>query len=218
MVNNISCHSAGCTQPVIGQCSGYKGRCGRFACSEHYDSKQALCSVCYVRLSDDVEKALREIALEAIKNDYEQTALAFYKQHRSGLINFIAGYLIWCGLVGLFILAGILIGIALNLQGNGLAFLVAGTSTIPPTVILIFLVRKSSTKKNTQLRSIETTHPNFKQFYYKWVAEYEKQKNAKMRSAVIDGLIVATAVGIGVSETIRQQREDEIVRKLRNSL
>lgn len=35
MALNIACAVNGCTDPVIGQCSGYQGSCGRFYCAQH---------------------------------------------------------------------------------------------------------------------------------------------------------------------------------------
>jgi len=65
MYPNIACSVSGCTNPVIGQCPGYKGSCGRYYCATH--SADRLCADCARRKMED------EIAQRTYE-DYLQTA------------------------------------------------------------------------------------------------------------------------------------------------
>ena len=64
MACNIACHIFGCSDPVIGQCKGYKDECGRYFCQTH--SPENLCLHCY----DEMWKA----ALEVIRYARPQTS------------------------------------------------------------------------------------------------------------------------------------------------
>jgi hypothetical protein len=63
MAGNLACHIFGCSDPVVGQCKGYKDACGRYFCKAH--SPENLCLHCY----DEMWKA----ALEVIRYARPQT-------------------------------------------------------------------------------------------------------------------------------------------------
>jgi hypothetical protein len=63
MAGKIACHIFGCSDPVVGQCKGYKDECGRYFCRAH--SPENLCLPCY----DEMWKA----ALEVIRYARPQT-------------------------------------------------------------------------------------------------------------------------------------------------
>ena len=42
--SGIACFTSGCHEPVVGQCAGYNGGCGRFYCSMHSEGR--LCVEC----------------------------------------------------------------------------------------------------------------------------------------------------------------------------
>lgn len=44
MNGNVSCSEHGCNEPVIGQCVGFDGPCGRFYCERHSNGR--LCITC----------------------------------------------------------------------------------------------------------------------------------------------------------------------------
>lgn len=72
MTAGVACFTRGCTQPVIGQCQGYKGSCGQFYCAEHSTAK--LCTDCAEkRLQEEAEQA-QEAELDKIVSDYLQLA------------------------------------------------------------------------------------------------------------------------------------------------
>lgn len=48
---NIQCSVSGCNNPVIGQCTGYKGDCGKFYCAQH--SSDGLCAECVAQKAHD---------------------------------------------------------------------------------------------------------------------------------------------------------------------
>ena len=112
----VACHYPGCTQPVIGQCSGYKDSCLRYYCAKH--SVEAYCSVCVNKLSHDaaVEAVYRDYLNEAKKVDKASLGLGgqwffllglpimsggiFYEQ--AGIIAPIIGLALAIGLVWMF--------------------------------------------------------------------------------------------------------------------
>ena len=61
MTANIGCFVSGCTNPVVGQCPGYKKGCGRFYCAEH--NFEGLCIECANEKRED-----------EVLEDYAQTA------------------------------------------------------------------------------------------------------------------------------------------------
>ena len=65
MPGNIGCFNEGCSNPVVGQCSGHRDSCGQFYCHEH--SFEKLCSDCG-----------REKKLELTYEDYVRTAQGIY--------------------------------------------------------------------------------------------------------------------------------------------
>src|SRR5438045_688561 len=67
----MACSVAGCKEPVIGQCAGYKESCGRFYCAEHSAGK--LCAECAERLAKDE-------AAQRLYDDYLQTAKELRKR------------------------------------------------------------------------------------------------------------------------------------------
>ncbi len=68
---NISCSSPGCTNPVIGQCIGYKGSCGRYYCAPH--TSERLCADCAKqKLQDEIAaKTYRDYLKVSEQVDYE---------------------------------------------------------------------------------------------------------------------------------------------------
>jgi hypothetical protein len=81
---NTACYVSGCTNHVIGQCTGYPKSCGRFYCREHSSEQQShlqrsienkrvnvdtLCSECAKRKLTDTgyEKLLEDLNLERFK-------------------------------------------------------------------------------------------------------------------------------------------------------
>ncbi len=55
MNGNFSCSESGCSEPIVGQCMGYKAPCGRFYCAKH--SKGRLCTSCAAaEVQDELEQ------------------------------------------------------------------------------------------------------------------------------------------------------------------
>ena len=68
---NIGCSSPGCTNPVIGQCVGYKGSCGRYYCATH--TSERLCPDCArQKLQDELAtKTYKDYLQVSEQVDYE---------------------------------------------------------------------------------------------------------------------------------------------------
>ena len=75
---SVSCAVPGCASPVIGQCTGYKGTCGRYYCTDH--STGTLCADCAGRKAEDERT-------ERVTSDYLQTIKALQREGRSAAFN-----------------------------------------------------------------------------------------------------------------------------------
>lgn len=69
--SGISCATEGCKYPVIGQCTGYEGKCLRYYCKEH--SQGTLCNEC------SKKKNTEELIIK-ISNNYGALAEGLQKE------------------------------------------------------------------------------------------------------------------------------------------
>jgi hypothetical protein len=60
----VACADPGCTNSVIGQCTGYGGPCGRFYCASH--STGTFCQACAERKAEDDRKKAEAAAALAV--------------------------------------------------------------------------------------------------------------------------------------------------------
>ena len=205
---NISCAIAGCTNPVIGQCSGYESNCGKFYCSHHSDG--SLCSDCGNR------KAVHEKSL-AIQQDYLRTLDVIQEkasqQSWSDSMKVIGATIIVCSVI-LFLLTS-LSGGWRNLDTPVITFLFAsvvigGTAGI----ILGWLYRKIRIRELIRefAHELEKQKPGFAGFFNEWqsVRDQEALKNG----FAIAGSVVATAVDVVATEGKKSADQ----RKLRDTV
>jgi hypothetical protein len=75
-VGNIACSFPNCTNPVIGQCTGYKKACGKYYCREH--STDTLCSDCAsLKLAEDQAQEILEDYLHTAEKIEQEALLVF---------------------------------------------------------------------------------------------------------------------------------------------
>jgi hypothetical protein len=183
--SNIACSIPGCTNPVIGQCPGYKGGCGRFYCATH--STDGLCADCARRKSDDdtyedycrtAERLERELRLEA--------ALA------TGLAT---------GLAALAVGALAYVVSLSELSEQSRALVVAGVGAAICLGALIWACIWERKREKEKVAEIGKAKPAFAEFYKAW--RKEKNKERLMAGLAIAGVIVAAAIAEAVDSERR---------------
>lgn len=171
MTSNVACSTPGCTNPVVGQCGGYKCNCGRFYCAEH--SSGRLCPECAARKARDAE-------VQSILVEYKQKAESLGSKGMS---------CVGCGTVsGLaFMVSSIPFGLAATVfwdrhNRTTNAFL----HSLPPLIFVLSFVAVVAffiyleSKKVAAINEYDKTHPGFKQFYDAWSSEEDKEDLSKI--------------------------------------
>ena len=201
---NIACSAPGCTNPVIGQCTGYKRACGKYYCREH--SIDTLCIECANRKSVDeqAEKIYQEYLNAAEK--IEQESLSVF----NGKVVYKKG-------VKIFALLGLIVGIFVVLItappnevgifllqavfGGPIQGIIIWTLCFPLVWIVGVVVRSIwlGTQGHQKAIQIDKSKPGFLKFYEAWRSEKRKEKLIGVLATA--GTIAAIAIAAGVSET-----------------
>ncbi|MDI6694297.1 MAG: hypothetical protein QME21_04565 [Anaerolineales bacterium] len=201
---NIACSAPGCTNPVIGQCTGYEKACGKYYCREH--SIDTLCIECANRKSADeqAEKIYQEYLNAAEK--IEQESLSVF----NGKVVYKKG-------VKIFALLGLIVGIfvvlitappnevgILLLQevfGGPIQGIIIWSLCFPLVWIVGVVVRSIwlGTQGHQKAVQVDKSMPGFLKFYEAWRSEKRKEK--LMGVLATAGTIAAIAIAAGVSET-----------------
>ncbi len=162
---NVACSTSGCTNPVVGQCSGYKGNCGRFYCAKH--SSDGLCPACAARKARDIE---------------EQRMLAEYTQ-KAESIGVGRGCSSWA-----FIFGVILVAIGCMIVGFEEFFSCALAVYVG---IFVYFTLSPEEKRQAAVDEYDKTHPGFRHFYDVWSEAKKAQQeveNAIYMRALLDGI------------------------------
>jgi double zinc ribbon protein len=154
----FSCYK-GCDAPIVGQCSGYKGNCGRFYCSNH--SVGSFCGIC-------ADAFARDKALEAAYNDYLQTAQKIGTMPGCVLVGFLAIMLMFFLLPVVMMITGRDPG---SFSGSGWVVIIA-ISIITAVAISI----DSNRRRQRKIDRIAFDKPGFREFYSEW-SKVKKQEN-----------------------------------------
>lgn len=183
----MACHYPGCTEPVIGQCPGYKGACLRFYCAVH--SVEPYCSVC-------AEKIARDVAIEAVYQDYLQAAKT-----------------VWSKRIGCGVLFALWLLVVFPL--SAMATMVATEDTYfvgcqaLGIIGLIALWAYGQMNQQKALNAASEGRPGFKEFY----AKYVEQRTSETMEKVLTGLLVAGAAAKAIDDYLMRQDIKEAVRK-----
>ncbi len=191
----VACHYHGCTEPVIGQCPGYKGRCLRYYCATH--SIEPYCSVC-------ADKILRDAAIRAMYEDYLEAA----KKVRGA---------IGCGeaiILALFFVlpCSFWARDAFSSNGWGTNWGAFWTVAAIGTGLVLFSMWSTHKAKMKEVAEIDTEKPGFKEFYL----EYERQKKSESMANVLMGLLAAGAAANAIQTYQMRQDIREIVKKMKS--
>ena len=190
----VACHYPGCTEPVIGQCPGYKGSCLRYYCATH--SIEPYCSVC-------ADKILRDAAIRAMYEDYLETAKKIPSAIGCGWALVLALFVLPCSFY-----AGEVFS-ANSWESNTVAiYTVMGIGA----GIILFLMWFTDRNKQRKVAEIAAEKPGFKEFF----AEYEKQKKSESMATVLTGLLVAGAAANAIQNYQMRQDIHEIVKRMKS--
>jgi hypothetical protein len=187
MYPNIACSVSGCTNPVIGQCPGYKGGCGRYYCATH--GSNGLCADCARRkLEDEIYK------------DYLQTAERLRRE---------------VGRVGLPISLGILMVSFIIAFAIGQDYDSAVVCAIPFSGMILGLLLalpRQHKREELRLEEIRKTKPGFPEFYRAW--KKKKNKEELLTGLSIAGAIVVAAIAGAASDLAKDAEREERVREV----
>ncbi len=199
MSQNIACHVVGCTEPIIGQCTGYQKNCGRFYCRGH--AVGTLCSECAGRKAAD-ERA------KVIYEDYSRTAKELQDRQRSA----VPDRPIWVAvLIGIPL--GLAVGFALGVLSESLDL---GVVYIKPALCMgpligaqilgaiagISVYSRRAAWLRTEARQLalqieRDNRPGFTKFFDTWLSDKRKESLTlalKVAGAVaVVGLAAAAA-------------------------
>ncbi len=209
---NIACVVPGCTNPVIGQCVGYKQSCGRYYCREH--SSDTLCAICANNKQVDDQA-------QAVYKDYLATAEGLEREARAAIntkaifgkgakIVAIAGFfggpiVMLANEGGVSSIMGFLIG--------PLAALYFYTILLGPVIWGVCGIMRGDWHREKGLNratDIDKLKPGFLEFYTTW--RKEKSKEKLMTALTIAGVVAAVGIGAALSDS-----EDSRVRRAVNN-
>lgn len=192
MTNNVACSTPGCTNPVIGQCSGYNARCGRFYCAEHstsYANGAMLCRICAEQNDRDWNAQQQQAEIQRIYDEYLDIAKKIKKP----------------GGCAMFIWANVSIAIGLIIMTSVAPDHIAGNEslcfTIPVLLIVFSIIHFVQRKAMKQVAEIDKQKPGFQAFYQAW-----EKKRDKEASQIVNGLIIG-AVFAGAEEIHRRNTQ-----------
>ncbi|MFN8498909.1 MAG: hypothetical protein U0641_13750 [Anaerolineae bacterium] len=201
MVGGMACYSPNCSQPVSGQCPGYKGSCGRFYCRTH--STGTLCGVCAARQADDEAEARREAEIQQMVEEYSAIAESLQPKVTAtsvgrGSVALLFSLALLFG--GPLMLAMFYVGIAYG-SLQALAF---GSLLALGLVLIYGVYRRAKTdaqreadQRKADLARFEATKPGFKEFYVQWQKHQDDEKRAR-NAALTMALLGTTVKAVGV--------------------
>lgn len=197
MLANIACSFPNCTQPVIGQCTGYKEECRRYYCATH--SNNNLCYHC-------AEKKRAEETAELTKQEYLKTIKEIKQNARTIVWKIFLGNAVakWGVGITLFL---ILLGFIVNENNNnlGTAFFYLGGFGV--LVGLVLLLTSIDEQERILVKSIDQQKDGFSNFFNEWKKEQQK-KTWKVIGTVVGIifviLIAAIAGAVGESSEKRK--------------
>ncbi len=231
---NIACSAPDCTNPVIGQCTGYKKTCGKYYCREH--STDTLCFDCSNQKAADeeAEKIYNEYLALAEKVSKESipgpvpvfTLQEFLENHktlaRNGGISSAIG-------IALFILALITrTSNGLPPIGDGEVFSVLVWFVGVPVFIAILkwnsdtskLIEAQRERASFELVSkIEIEKKGFSEFWTAWLQQRKEEKTEKSKQALMGVLAVVGAIAVGaIASSLSESEYDRTRRAVRDEM
>jgi hypothetical protein len=190
MIGGVGCY-AGCNGPVIGQCSGYRGACQQFYCSNHTINK--LCAECG-------HKKLHDEESERVYNEYLdicKSVKVVGDVRKAVMMMFFFGFI---GSIGAF--AATRGSNVDSVRANGASALAYAIPFLVIGLVMLWFIWKKEKKASQFVEQTEVTRPGFKKFY----ATYQAKK-AKEELMAIAGLAVfAVTAGVAVYQASKDNQ------------
>lgn len=210
---NIACSVPKCSNPVIGQCTGYKKTCGRYYCHEH--SSDTLCADCGSQKAADehAEMVYHEYLTLAQNITKEPLPIPKFEFPEKRFVK-PAIWLFAIGIVSLVILIiiGIIVGSLTEQISQVLTSLYAlsilatfGLMGLPLLLIPVYIIQDQTwagehRKKiiAERINETERVKPGFLQFWNAWTKQRQEEQAEKNRQALMGVLAVAGVIAAGV--------------------
>ncbi|PKN91072.1 MAG: hypothetical protein CVU44_20875 [Chloroflexi bacterium HGW-Chloroflexi-6] len=244
----IACSQSGCTNPVIGQCTGHKKTCGRYYCHEH--SIDTLCSDCAnQKIADEKTEAEQKLAkerAEAIYQEYLKLAEKVSKEHIPipafrfqankllilGGLSFIVGAILFClTILGVLTLPeNIVMGSISELWQKLLAYVMCGSFILagwPIGVIPLawlsaqqsWVSQERQKKIVERVTTIEQEKKGFTKFWNAWVKQQNQERTEKNKQILMGVLTVVGVIAAGaVGATLSESDYDRTRRAVRDEM
>lgn len=193
--SGMACHHRGCTNPVIGQCTGYKESCLRFYCLEH--SIDSWCRVCVDRYAHDA-------AVQAVYDDYLQKA----ENIERGTLNSNS---IWFGVI--LLIGGPLIFTSLQGPGSDPFQICGSIFMVPIGIAVIYYGIKSKTIIKNRIIKASEENRGFELFFNK----YKEQEKASNRQKLLTNLLVVGAASLAIQQYQARQDIHDIAKQMKRS-
>ena len=163
---NIACSFPNCTNPVIGQCTGYKGECRKYYCSAH--STENLCYKCASKkLAEENAAFANQEFLKMIGGmRREARSIAWKNFWERNETRWGIWIILFLGLIGFII--------AENYNGDVGTFIMGmgGFGLIIGIVALLIEIGK---QENILATGIEQQKNGFLKFFSEWKIEQQKK-------------------------------------------
>ncbi len=185
---NVSCAVPDCDNPVIGQCQGYDGSCGRYYCRDH--CTDGVCGACTTQKTNE----------EEAERTYQDYLAAVKGLNRDGTVR-------GCGFTTLCMIVFVIGAGALQSLEMGLvAVLVVG---LPIALLARVMIQKD-------LGKAADGRPGFEDFYKEY--QRTKTKDALMTTLGVVGAIAVAGIGAAIAESDRSQRVRDIEEGVRRGM
>ena len=214
MCPNIACSGLGCSNPVIGQCPGYKGGCGRYHCATH--STEGLCADCArQKLEDDMESERQKLE-DDIYDDYLQAAKRLgRKVNRLGSVIGIITFapLAVVGYVAVYTLATGERPFLTTVHDTEILSYVVVFGTLGGSSIFATIKQRKIEKAG--VAEISKEKPAFPEFYKDW--KKKKVREALTAGLAVAGVITVAAIAAAAGSGSRERRVREVEEGVRRA-
>lgn len=188
---NIACHTPNCSNPIIGQCSGYNRTCGLYFCATHTGDR--LCSECYFQKRVEEENT-------KIYNDYLLTA------EKIGTGNGCGLYMFSFTIFTLFVIVGAILEPNKNpIPGSGNSgFIVMAIFSTIGIIVGIAILFKAGASARKKVVAMDKIKPGFEDFHNRWSKLKDKEE---LKTALGIGFLVGGTV-VGMAAAAAQSNRD----------
>jgi hypothetical protein len=199
MSGNVACSFPNCTNPVIGQCTGYKGDCRKYYCATH--STDNLCYSC-------ASKKLAEENEALAKQEYLKIIGGMKNQARSIGWNIFWGRKETKWGIGVVLFMGLL-GLIFGVNNNtGTLFLGLGGFGIVVGILILF--SEIGKQENILATNIDQQKNGFLSFFTAWKKE-QQRKTWSAIGAVVGFIFIIILAGL--ASEAKNSSEDARIRR-----